>query len=554
MLIRYGNDPQLSQFSILCNTGDGEVLSNIAHSSRLGLPEIDEMKPNGLPAIICGGGPSLGDTLVSIRALKAGGGIIFALNNTAKFLTEHGIRPDYHVVLDPRPYNVDFLEKAWADEALLCSQCHPDMFARCEELGYKARLWHPALKDAQQHIPQKEPLLISVTTTVGLSVLSLVHVLGFREFHLFGYDSCHRKESSHAYGQPRNADDEIVRIVVDSQVFYGSMAMACQASQFKQLHDMLTSEHCASTVKVYGDGLIPALYAKWELERAERILTAVYDLGVSPPSYDFLSFLIEAERYRRENGFTAIDLMFQPGPMHGFRDDDLPPGTPEREWMLWGICVGMAKLMPSVRNIDVKKTRWHPGSADVFPVDYKEDQPLSHYGTGFLKGGEPMLRASDHARSVVPKTRYATISIRHAPYWPDRNSNLAEWDKVAAWLFAQGIEPIFIPDANGPEAVPSGWKTNTVAAQNIDLRAALYEGAVINLGVLNGPMSLLPFLKAKYLIFNIVVETAVASTTEFLKAHGFENGDQMGGDGRLVWEPDTADVIIRELKSLGDSL
>ena len=74
---------------------------------------------------------------------------------------------------------------------------------------------------------------------------------------------------------------------------------------------------------------------------------AVYDLGVSPPSYDFLSFLAEAERHRRANGFTHINLMFQPGPMNGFRDDELPPDTATREGMLWRVCAGMARLLPS---------------------------------------------------------------------------------------------------------------------------------------------------------------------------------------------------------------
>lgn len=549
MLIHCGNEPQLSQFSLLCNTGDGELFSNVSHASRLGLLEIDEMKPNGLPAIVCGGGPSLGDTLVNIRALQAAGGVIFALNNTAKFLVEHGIKPDYQVILDPRDHNVEFIEKAWANEILLCSQCHPSLFAHCKAIGYPVRLWHPALPDVQKQIPQKEPLLVSVTTTVGLSAMSLVHVLGHRELHLFGYDSCHRKESSHAYGQPRNAGDEIVRCVVDSEVFYASMTMASQASQFRQIHDMLLG-FGQSTVKVYGEGLIQSFMAKWAREAAEKPLTAVYDLGLSPPSFDFLSFLIEAERYRRANGYTCIDVMFQPGPMHGFRDDELPPRIPEREWMLWGICVGMAKLLPSVRNIDVKKTRWNGGTVDIFPRGYLENQPLSHYGTGFLKGGEPMLRASDHARGVRPRTRYATITIRYAPYWPERNSTLHEWDRVAGWLLSQDIEPIFIPDANAIDAIPDDcWKVDTIAAYSLDARCALYEGAVINLGVLNGPMSLLPYLNAKYLIFNIVVESAVASSTEFLKAHGFEHGDQMGGNGKLIWEPDSADVIIRELKT-----
>src|SRR5207248_2218146 len=75
-----------------------------------------------------------------------------------------------------------------------------------------------------------------------------------------------------------------------------------------------------------------------------------------------------------------------------------------------------------------------------------------------------------------------------------------------------------------------------------------YEGAAVNLGVLNGPMSLVAYLDARYLIVKVNVESAVAATTEFLKAHGLEQGDGFGGNGRMVWKEDSAENIIAELK------
>jgi len=546
MLIRYGNEPQLSQFSLLCNTEQGGLLSNVSSACARHLPEIDEFKAHDTVAVICGGGPSIEDSLVSIRALKAAGAKVFALNNAAKYLATRGIKPDYHVVIDPRQVNVDFFEEAWAEEALLCSHVHPEVFDQCEKIGYKVRLWHPNVEGITDYIPQKNPLLVSVSLTVGISTLCLAHALGHRNLQLFGYDCSHKKERSHAYGQPRNASDEIVRCVVDSQVFYASMAMAGQAAQFKEIYDMLARLDCK--VEVHGEGLLPAMYRKWQQQAAEKILTAVYDLGVSPPSYDFLSFLIEAERHRRANGYTAIDIMFQPGPMHGFRDDELPPDIPTREGMLWRVCVGMAKLLPTVRNVEVKRVRWQV-SGDVFPEGYKENNPVSHYATKYLKGGEPLLKASEFARAKVKgKGRYATITLRQSSYWQDRNSNVAEWEKVALWLWNQGIEPIFIPDTDGK--APEGWNSCIEAAYDIDMRAAMYEGAFVNLGVLNGPMSLVPYLKARYLICKVVVESAVASTTEFLSAHGFNDGDDFGGTGKMIWKEDRAENIIPELKQL----
>lgn len=540
MQIRYGNEPQLTQTTLLCNTGEGGLFSNVSSACKRHMHTI------GSEAVVCGGGPSLEDSLESIRTFQASGAKVFALNNVAQFLVNNGIKPDYQVLVDPRPDNVSFIQEAWAGELLIASQCHPSLFDHAEKIGYRMTLWHPALPGIDEYIRKKGAIKITSNITVGLSVLSLVHTLGHRTMHLFGYDSSHKVDASHAYRQDINKKDEIVRCAADSKVFYASMAMAGQAAGFREMLDMLEANECDITV--HGDGLLPTMWRSWQREKSERVLTAFYDLGVSPPSYDFLSFLVEAERYRRANGFTDIDLIFNPGPMHGFRDDDLPPDVETRTNMLWGVCVAMARRLPSVRNIEVKKRRWQV-SGDVFPVGYEESAPRSHYATAFLRNGEPMLKATDYARRQVAmrfSKPYATISLREAKHWPQRNSNRKAWIEVAQWLLANNIQPVVVPDTDSTAL--EGFAEYQAASVDIDLRCALYEGAAINLGVLNGPMSLCAFLDCRYLIFNVGGENMAAGSTAFLQAHGFSVGEGFGGNGRLIWEKDEAEVILRELR------
>lgn len=553
MLIRYGDSPQLQPLGLLCNTENEGLFSNVSEACKLGLPEVRKVPVIMPQVVICGGGPSLADTLESIRELKENGALVFALNNAAQFLVKNGIRPDKQIIVDPRPQNVKFIEEIWADELLLCSQCAPEMFAQAKAINYPVRIWHPGTEGIAEHIPREDPCLIGGGITVGLSSLCLAFALGYRQFHLFGYDSSHAKGTSHAYSQPMNADVEMVTCTVDSRVFDCSLAMAGQAAEWENVHNMLVNE--GASIKVYGDGLIPTMWRMNERLRTQRVLVAVYDLGVSPPTYDFLSFLIEAERHRIEEKYDLIDIVFQPGPMHGFRKDELPPDVETREGMLWRVCVGMARLLPSVRNVNVLNERTAVPEKNVFPVEYAENKPKSHYATAYLKGGTPMLRASEYARKQASSfggRGYATITIRQSSYWPDRNSNVKEWAEVAAYLWERDIWPIFIPDTESANTPPlechAGWGFCPAAAFDIDLRAALYEGAIVNLGVLNGPMSLLAYLDAKYLICKVVVETAVASTTSFLKAHGFEDGDDFGGTGRMIWKPDLAENIIPALQ------
>jgi len=547
VLIKFDQDEQLSQLDVACNTGDAALFSNVAAACALGLPEIDSYDAVEQPAVVVGGGPSLAASLESIREMQQHGARIFALNNTARYLLEHGIQPDVQVVLDPRPGTAAFVTEHLTGELLICSQCHPATFAAARAAGYPMRLWHPVIEGIEAVIGKPEPLLIGGGLTVGLSGLCLIYTLGHRQMHLFGYDSCHGEAgNSHAYPQGMNDADDLVRVAVDNKVFMCSLTMAAQAGSFQRVVQMLANLDCA--IHVHGEGLVPHLVKKWQREAELRVVTAVYDLAYSPPTYDFLTFLVEAERYRKREGFARIDVTFMPGPMWGFRDDQLPPDAATRRGMLWRVCVPMAKLLPSVRNVTVLEERAEVKN-EVFPPEYEEQRPLARYGAGFSRGAWQMLEASEYARRRAARLfpyPYATISLRQASYWPERNSNIEAWLRVAAWLWRQDIWPVFIPDTEG--AAPEGFGACEPAAWDLDLRAALYEGARVNLGVSNGPMTLLPFLKARYLTFKILTPSATATTPEFLAAHGFAPGDSPGGDGRWVWAEDDYETIIEQLQ------
>jgi hypothetical protein len=59
-------------------------------------------------------------------------------------------------------------------------------------------------------------------------------------------------------------------------------------------------------------------------------------------------------------------------------------------------------------------------------------------------------------------------------------------------------------------------------------------------------MSLLAYLKARYLIVKVLAD-AVAVTPQFLAAHGYHDGDDFGGTGKMIWKADTSENILAEL-------
>lgn len=276
-------------------------------------------------------------------------------------------------------------------------------------------------------------------------------------------------------------------------------------------------------------------------------LTAVYDLAVSPPTFEVLSFLAQAELARRAGGHEAMAVVFQPGPAGGFRADALPPDVPAREGMLWRICVAAARMVPSVREVRVLRDRAEL-RGPVFPAGWAATRPVAHYGPAYQVNGPDVFRASESARRAVTlrlPRRFATITLRQASYWPSRNSNLPAWREAARWLDQRSIAPVWIPDAEG--AAPAGVNAFEAAAYDLDLRLAAYEAAVVNLGVTNGPMALLHFTRLPHLIFKPVDPECPATGEAHLRALGLRPGGQWVAHGRLVWAPDDAPAIVGAL-------
>lgn len=361
---------------------------------------------------------------------------------------------------------------------------------------------------------------------------------GHKEIHVFGLDLCNVKDGH------RICFENVVYFTTEEQAQYAnSFVMTCLSLADK-----------GATIIPHGDGLTHAILRSVLRSKSERVLTAVYDLQVSPPTYEVFTFLAEAERHRAANGYDSIDLVFAPGPMHGFRDDWLPPSPAERAAMLHRICVAGARLLPSVRNVHVMKQRAHL-QGEFFPTDWTNDRPRFLYGPSFQKNGHACLEATQAARDEIARRYhqpYATITLREAEYWPNRNSTRDAWQCAATFLQNEGVPPVIIPDTHGQGL--DGFENFTPAAWDIDLRLALYEGATLNLGVANGPMALCMFGKKwpPYLIFQKPDESS-ATPEAFMRSNGIAHGEPWTPNGWTVWEDDTPDNVMRELRKWFDS-
>lgn len=278
--------------------------------------------------------------------------------------------------------------------------------------------------------------------------------------------------------------------------------------------------------------------------------TAYYDLARSPPTFNHFDFLLCAEIWRRDCGLDQLSVKVLPGPVEGFRDDKLPPyGGAERMRWLENIVLPMAALLPSC-------------GVPSFLVDRDQAGEGEEFGRGQgLIGPKYMFYAAQ--RGVAPfraiptdfakyRHRYGlklvTITLRNTGWWIERTSNLAEWLTVARELEAAGFTVVFVPDGTNPHLEIPGFRTEPAASLNIAERAGLYQAALMNLGIANGPMWFSWFMGVPTLIFKIVNENEPAARASVYRDAGLEPGRQLANSRagqRLIWAADDADIILK---------
>lgn len=235
------------------NTDDAILARNIRHAISLNTDRLRPVKPHKTPAIIIGGGPSLKNHLDEICQHKIEGQVIFATNNSYGYLIKNSIKPDHHVMLDARPEMATMVP--YLANCYYASQCAPEVFKSAKANGSHVILWHHFAEGIQNIIPKgtgHHPM-VGMGSSSGLKAIAIAHILGFREFHLYGFDSCYADGDHHAYEQALNNGEKILDIVMNGKNYHAAPWMCTQIEEFKEIIPHLTKD---SIVTAHGEGLL----------------------------------------------------------------------------------------------------------------------------------------------------------------------------------------------------------------------------------------------------------------------------------------------------------
>lgn len=269
--------PLILPLTVVCNTSDEQIYGNIKTNSARPLRWQKLEKAHDRIAVICGSGPSLQDSIQELRAWKMRGAVIFALNGAASFLNDNGILADWQVMIDARPETAELVGPAKGH--LFGSQVHPDTFAKIVD----PKIWHLQVGDIENYFPKMRRdqggyALIGGAASVGNCTTCLAYVMGFREVHCYGYDSCHRNGHGHAFAQPLNDGEPCCSVRFNGKDYHTSLTMRLQAEKFMETSAAL-KQHGVKLF-VHGSGLLPDIYNAPPLSEHEK-----YQLMWADPDY-----------------------------------------------------------------------------------------------------------------------------------------------------------------------------------------------------------------------------------------------------------------------------
>lgn len=249
-----------AQLELVGNTDADAIKANILRAEAI--PDATWLmpcKPHDKVALICAGGPSLNDEIISVVVHAQRGAHVFACNNVPARLRVNGINTDFHVIVDARPENAAFTRDLGEHTiCLYASQCDTSVH---DGAGDNLVLWHPAFDGAVAMAGAHERAFIGGGTTCGMKAATIAWVLGYREIHLYGFDSCYRGSEHHAYPQSLNDHERVLDVEYDGKTYKCAPWMIQQAEDFETFGPQLMDH--GVKLHVHGSGLIPDIAANF---------------------------------------------------------------------------------------------------------------------------------------------------------------------------------------------------------------------------------------------------------------------------------------------------
>lgn len=287
------------------------------NAQRRNVPNLRAEKYIPRTMVFCAGGPTLADHLDEIREKAASEDYdIFTSNATCRFLLSKGIRPKYHVIIDPTEKKKKDLEYDGDDVTLILGlQCHPAVF---EAIGNRKAFKFLAasatdrkpsdVEVAQEACHPGDPDLLGIGggSMMGTRVMYLAHVMGYRKLEYYGFDACVKFENgyvrNYAYNKQR-AENILEVTAANGRQFYSTLAFSRQANEILNLLENLPGLE----VTIHGDSFMSNQVAMWKEQNQHA------DYFITPEYRDLQKQMFATSERYAKSGHAHASRVFMAG-------------------------------------------------------------------------------------------------------------------------------------------------------------------------------------------------------------------------------------------------
>lgn len=252
-------DAKLLEIRAKCVYEDDQLLDHLKSAVARDIPHFSPSPQNDHEIALIGSAPSIKGQVETIRKLRSDGVYIMAIKAAHDFLIEHDIIPHLAIMVDPQPHIIKcFKHKHPEVFYLIASQCNPEVFDYFKDC--KSVLWHLLTgKEGEKEVFNGE-IALGGGSTSGMRAMTLAWAMGFRKFHMFGYDSSLSDKELKIDGT--TFEHEPMVLWIDGKQFLTNPAMAAQTTEFEKVMNSFKGQ---IQVRLYGEGAIP-----WVADRRYR--------------------------------------------------------------------------------------------------------------------------------------------------------------------------------------------------------------------------------------------------------------------------------------------
>ena len=153
----------------------------------------------GLPALLCAAGPSLDLVLPRIKQL-AERLLIVAVDTAVPALIQHGVEPDFAVVVDPQYWNTRHLDRLAPRSTILISEAsaHPRVFEILHNPTYLCSSIFPLGSLLEETVGEKGKL--GTGGSVSTTAWDFARILGANPIYCIGLDLGFPQRRTHVHG------------------------------------------------------------------------------------------------------------------------------------------------------------------------------------------------------------------------------------------------------------------------------------------------------------------------------------------------------------------